>query len=39
MVRPSVQKRAKINIKVLGEDEMKTAADLLDSKRGLLTTV
>jgi hypothetical protein len=32
MVRPSVQKRAKINIKVLGEDEMKTAADLLDLK-------
>jgi hypothetical protein len=33
MVRPCVQKKSRINIKVLGDQEMKDAADLLDLKR------
>ena len=33
MVRQCVQKRSKINIKVLGEQEIKDAADLLDLKK------
>ena len=33
MVRPCVQKRSKITIKVLGEQEIKDAADLLDLKK------
>ena len=33
MVRPCLQKKSKINIKVLGEDEIQDAADLLDLKK------
>jgi hypothetical protein len=33
LVRPCVQKKSKINIKVLGEQEIKDAADLLDLKK------
>ena len=33
LVRPCIQKRSKINIKVLGEQEIKDAADLLDLKK------
>ena len=32
MVRPCVQRKSKITIRVLGEDEIKDAADLLDLK-------
>jgi len=32
LVRPAIQKRSKITIKVLGEDEMKNEADALDLK-------
>jgi len=33
LVRPCVQRRAKISIKILGEDEIRDAADLLDLKK------
>ena len=33
LVRPCIQKKSKINIKVLGEQEIKDAADLLDLKK------
>ena len=33
LVRPCVQKKSKISIKVLGEQEIKDAADLLDLKK------
>ncbi len=33
LVRPCIQKRSKITIKVLGEQEIKDAADLLDLKK------
>jgi hypothetical protein len=33
MVRPCVQKKSKITIRVLGEDEIRDAADLLDLKK------
>ena len=32
LVRPAIQKRSKITIKVLGKDEMKNEADALDLK-------
>jgi hypothetical protein len=33
MVRPAVQNKARITIKILGESEIKDAADLLDLKK------
>jgi hypothetical protein len=32
LVRPCIQKKSKVSIKVLGEDEIRDAADLLDLK-------